>query len=69
MNPAGIAYRVACFREAPGAVGWGEASEFFSWFRGTAWQIALCAACRAHVGWGYRRDSGGFYGLIVERVI
>lgn len=29
----------------------GGASTEFTWFPGYAWTIALCAACKAHVGW------------------
>jgi hypothetical protein len=68
VNPAGVVYRIACFAVAPGCGGHGEWSEFFSWFAGYAWQIALCSGCRAHVGWAFAGSDAPFHGLIEERV-
>jgi hypothetical protein len=68
-NPAGFTFRIGCFREAPGCSGEGAASEHFSWFPGYAWQIALCRGCGGHLGWVFRLDSSGFYGLIKARLV
>jgi hypothetical protein len=72
VNPAGVAFRIGCFRDAPGCVAVGEGETFWSWFSGYAWRHALCGSCAAHVGWSYRAssaESDGFYGLIVDRIV
>jgi hypothetical protein len=68
VNPAGIVFRIRCFRTAPGAAGRGDFTDAFSWFAGYAWQVATCAACGAHVGWGYRGSGAPFHGLIADRI-
>ena len=68
VNPAGLAFTIACLADAPGCEASGQESTFFTWFPGHAWRIALCGGCGAHVGWSFRRDAAGFWGLIVERV-
>ncbi|HEY8074437.1 MAG TPA: cereblon family protein [Labilithrix sp.] len=69
MNPAGIRFRVACFASAQGTTADGERSKVWTWFPGHAWQIALCRACGAHVGWSFHADSGvSFWGLVVDRI-
>jgi hypothetical protein len=69
VNPGGHEYTIRCFGEAPGCAGAGEESTFWSWFRGFAWRIAVCARCGTQVGWSFRRETGVFWGLIVERVV
>ena len=68
VNPHGIEYTFGCWTDAPGCRGWGEESTLFTWFAGFAWRIALCAQCGVHVGWSFRAESGGFVGLVVDRV-
>lgn len=68
VNPHGIAFNIGCFESAPGCVGQGEASNFWSWFTGYSWQIALCSGCSLHIGWLFRGAEGGFYGLILARL-
>ena len=73
INPSGYVYRIACFRTAPGCVGAGAWSTFYSWFRGYAWQIACCGACSMHLGWAFEpddpaEDAPPFWGLIVDRI-
>ncbi len=67
FNPAGIAFEVRCFRQAPGATPHGEPSAEFTWFPGYRWQIVLCAACRTHLGWLFTA-SQSFFGLIANRL-
>ena len=67
-NPHGITYHIGCYREAPGCAPVGEAVAEFSWFRGYAWRIALCANCRTHLGWRFQSDADYFHGLIVDRL-
>ena len=67
-NPAGLTFRVACFREAPGCRGYGDESTFWTWFKGFAWRVALCGACGEHVGWSYRSDASSFFGLVTTRI-
>ncbi len=69
VNPSAVAYRVACFKEAPGAAGVGEESTFWSWFKGHAWRIVVCARCAAHLGWSFRSTDRLFFGLIVDRLV
>ena len=71
FNPAGIVFRVLCFKEAPGAVAAGEASADFSWFGGYSWRLALCAGCGAHLGWRYEGDGPPaiFFGLIKPMLV
>lgn len=66
FNPAGVVYRVLCFKEAPGAAELGRPTPEFSWFRGYAWRFAVCRGCGAHLGWRYDGDGAPavFFGLI-----
>ncbi len=68
VNPAGIVYRVACYRDAPGCACQGAPSTYFSWFAGYAWQVAVCARCGVHLGWAFVGQSA-FVGLIAERIV
>lgn len=75
FNPAGIAFEVRCFQDAPGCLVNGKPTEKFSWFAGYYWQFALCRNCGAHTGWFFnkvKRDamrSDSFFTLIVRQVI
>lgn len=68
FNPAGMVFRILCFRDAPGALARGAASTVFSWFRGYAWRAAWCRACEAHLGWRFEGDAEPrvFFGLIKD---
>lgn len=69
-NPAGVVFQIGCFSAASGCVSAGKPTGEFSWFPGYSWCYALCAACRAHLGWHYRSTAEeGFYGLILNRLI
>lgn len=68
VNPAGVSYSFACYREAPGCTVIGEATSEFSWFRGYRWRLALCAACGEHIGWHFAGETP-FFGLIVNRLL
>ena len=67
-NPHGITYHIGCFRNAGGCAPVGEATAEFTWFPGYAWRVALCAHCRAHLGWRFQSESDYFHGLIVARL-
>ncbi len=67
-NPYGFTYTIGCFREAAGCVLHGAATDAHSWFRGYAWQLALCASCHHHLGWRFTSPGDSFYGLIVSRL-
>jgi hypothetical protein len=69
VNPAGIEYVIAGFREAPGCALAGEQSAYWGWFPGFVWQIAVCDACRVHLGWSFTSETARFYGLILDRLI
>jgi hypothetical protein len=66
-NPAGLVFEIGCFREAPGAAAAGPPENFFSWFPGYAWRVAICRNCLAHLGWAYGEDD--FWGLILDRLV
>src|SRR5262249_6046751 len=66
VNPAGQEFTIGCFGEAPGCIGVGEVSTFWSWFSGYAWQAAACARCGAHLGWLSRSADRAFAGLILS---
>ena len=68
FNPAGIAFEIRCFRLAPGATARGEPTAEFTWFSGYRWQLALCTACHAHLGWRFTGESS-FHGLIAARLV
>ena len=68
MNPGGVEYVIAGFREAAGCAAEGERSDYWSWFAGFAWQAAVCRGCGAHLGWSFTGESDAFYGLILERL-
>jgi hypothetical protein len=67
-NPHGITYRIGCFRVAPGCTAIGAATTEYTWFPGYAWRIALCANCRAHLGWRFQSQEDYFHGLIMARL-
>ena len=68
VNPAGIHFRILCFAAAPGCIPVGEPVTEFSWFRGYAWSVAICAACSIHLGWLFSSETAteGFFGLIED---
>jgi hypothetical protein len=70
FNPAGIVFRVVCFKEAPGVGAVGEPSGEFTWFRGYDWQVALCRGCNVHIGWQYagEQEPQVFFGLIAPKL-
>jgi hypothetical protein len=68
VNPQGIEYVIAGFREAAGCVSHGERSSYWSWFSGFSWQVSLCGACGAHLGWSFFSESDAFYGLVLDRL-
>jgi hypothetical protein len=68
VNPAGVVYRIACFRKAAGCKGQGSFVAEHSWFAGYGWQVALCGNCLVHIGWAFRGDAEGFHGLIEDRL-
>jgi len=69
-NPAGIVFRIGCFRHAPGCRRVGEATLQWTWFPGHAWSLALCIKCGTHLGWSYGPGATGaaFFGLILDRL-
>jgi hypothetical protein len=68
FNPAGIAFEIRCFSQAPGVASQGDPSLEFTWFPGYSWQVALCATCHSHLGWLFT-NGGSFYGLIANHLI
>jgi hypothetical protein len=69
VNPAGEAFEIACFADAPGCVVSGEPTLEATWFTGCAWSYATCANCRAHLGWCYEGDGARFFGLVCNRLV
>lgn len=69
VNPSGIAFRIGCFRVAPGVVPHGPSYDYWSWFAGYRWQIVLCGGCRTHLGWAFHGEAGlAFFGLVTPRL-
>lgn len=68
VNPSGVVFDVACFREAAGCVEVGDEEATFTWFPGWSWQIAICGSCRGHLGWKFRLAPDSFHGLIRARL-
>jgi hypothetical protein len=68
-NPLHLSFRIGCFREAAGCRDQEPATTEHTWFPGYAWRVALCAHCQAHLGWRYEGNDGGFYGLILGRLV
>lgn len=70
FNPAGVVFRVVCFKEAPGVGAVGEPSGEFTWFRGYDWRLALCRGCNVHLGWQYtgEKEPQVFFGLIAPKL-
>ncbi|WP_239988599.1 cereblon family protein [Paramagnetospirillum kuznetsovii] len=68
FNPAGLLFRILCFRDATGAAADGAASGVFTWFSGYLWRLAACRACGAHLGWRYEgaAEPRIFFGLIKD---
>lgn len=68
-NPQEISFHIGCFRQAPGCISIGTATEEFTWFPGYAWRVALCNGCGRHLGWLFQQPgAGGFYGLILVQL-
>ena len=69
-NPAGMVFRIGCFRHAPGSRRAGQATLEWTWFTGHPWSMALCIKCGTHLGWAYGAGGtgDGFYGLILDRL-
>ena len=68
-NPTGITYTIGCFKNAPGCVSLGTATDEFTWFTGYLWNFAVCSRCFSHLGWFYQSPGGdSFYGLILNQL-
>lgn len=68
-NPHGIVFEIGCFASASGCQAVGVPTEEWTWFRGFAWQIAICKGCGEHLGWRYSNTgSDTFFGLILGRL-
>jgi hypothetical protein len=68
VNPGGFLHHIGCFVAAPGCVHVGPTEQAFTWFPGWTWQVAICARCRAHVGWIFRCGGEQFHGLILAAI-
>jgi hypothetical protein len=68
-NPHGYRYRVGCFAVAEGLDPWGNASTYWSWFPGYAWQVQHCASCQTLLGWLFTSADARFYGLILDALV
>ena len=68
VNPSGVDFHVGCFEPAPGCITEGAPTLYWTWFPGCAWQLALCRACHAHLGWRFTGEQT-FWGLILDRLV
>ena len=69
INPAGVIHKIACFAAAPGVRALGEASDYWTWFPGFAWQVAVCGGCGEHIGWCFAGAEQRFVALLLEHII
>ena len=69
VNPALNVFKIRCFARAPGVLGAGEPSDYWSWFEGYTWRAALCRQCLTHVGWCFTKPDERFFGLIAEQLL
>lgn len=67
VNPHGFVFHFGCFARAEGCLVLGPPTAEASWFPGFAWEIALCAACKTHLGWAFHGESD-FLGLVLDRL-
>ena len=71
-NPAGVVFELVLVSTAPGTRAVSAPVLEHTWFAGYAWQIAVCSACLAHVGWHYVATGGQrpqhLVGLIADKV-
>ncbi|MCW9034732.1 MAG: cereblon family protein [Rhodospirillales bacterium] len=70
FNPAGVVFKIGCFKEAPGTIRVGKSSDEFTWFRNHVWQIVICNECETHLGWFFSeaKMSSVFFGLILPKL-
>lgn len=69
VNPGGMVFRIGCFSGASGCYITGKPTGEFTWFPGYAWSYVICSGCFAHLGWHYSSGEGGFFGLILDRLV
>ena len=67
-NPAGIYFRVVCFKNAQGCTIISDYTEEHTWFEGYSWAITICRICHSHLGWHYISLDRTFFGLIADRL-
>jgi hypothetical protein len=67
VNPSGFVYHFGCFARAEGCLVLGPPTPEASWFPGFVWELALCAACKTHLGWAFHGESD-FLGLVLDRL-
>ena len=67
-NPDGVVYQIGCYSSSVGTIGVGPFSDFWSWFPGYRWQVAVCSACEGHLGWHFTSEAGSFVGLITANI-
>ena len=67
-NPEGETFHIGCFGEGEGLRAVGEPTSAWSWFSGYRWQVAVCAACGAQLGWLFSGERH-FAGLILNRLV
>lgn len=67
VNPSGYVFHFGCFARAEGCLVIGPPMAEASWFPGSTWEYALCAACKTHLGWAFHGESD-FFGLVLDRL-
>ncbi|MFL5357022.1 cereblon family protein [Archangium sp.] len=67
VNPHGYVFHFGCFSRAEGCLVLGPRTAEASWFPGFVWEVALCAACKTHLGWAFHGESD-FLGLVLDRL-
>jgi hypothetical protein len=69
MNPGGFVFRIGCFFDAAGCAILGVPTVDYTWFPGFSWSCVICSTCLTHLGWHYRSEGKGFFGLILDQLV
>lgn len=67
VNEHGFDFHLGCFARAPGCFEEGAPTLRWTWFPGSAWQVAGCRGCGAHLGWRFSGEAD-FHGLVLARL-
>ena len=67
-NPNGYIFQIGCFIRAQGCAMSEDESDYFSWFQGYTWRIAMCMQCLTLMGWYFSSNKSQFFGIILDKL-